>query len=538
MIALRLPLLLLACCAAAQAVAQITVVSPRPDAVTVTIYRQGVAQITEMRQVELPAGPVGLVFEGVVDTLLPQSAVITGADRAVAETNFDFDQLSPGALLERSAGKAVTIIRTNRRTGAVVRQAATIISASRDDGVVIRTADGHESLKCSGLPERLEFNEIPDNLRTRPALSVRLASGVPGKRRVTVSYLVHGISWSADYVARLNQKADHMNLVGWATLSNETSSSFEQAQVQLVSGELELQYGTGGSRPPYTGGASGPEGADQEANVARLDEPLPQLPLEKCSATSRPPPVVVGRFSGDAVYSDEDDELNEIMVTGTRINRRESLGDYKLYLLPEPTDLNSHQTKQAAFLGRDRVRVERFYKLESRDFEPDDRGVEYSLSGPRVALKWSNTRAAGLGDPLPGGQVRVFEIFGGREVFAGTGKIADKPVGLDVELLYGQQLGLVVERTRDPVPQRLYELPRASIKVLHRLINTKSAPVTVLVQHNPSGGWWPGVPRVKHSNIRPQSAAGVPVWRIRIPAGSERVLSYEIEAENLGYAGN
>jgi hypothetical protein len=525
--------LLLACCVAGPALAQVTVTSSRPDSVTLTVYRQGVAQVTETRQVELPAGPVSLVFEGVADTLLPRSAVVAGAERPLAEINFDFDQLSPASLLERSVGKTVTIVRTNRRTGTVVREAATILSASGTEGVVIRTEAGSEALKCSGFPERLEFNEIPANLGARPALSVRLAAGAPGKRMVTVSYLVHGISWSADYVAQLNQKANRMNLGGWATLTNDTGVSFEQAWVQLVSGELELQHGDyGGSRPAYSWPSPVPGDEDYEAveerRVSGSDMSDPRLLLSKCIPLPAIP-VPGARASGGA----DEEGLEEVEVTGTRI-RRESLGDYKLYRLPERISLKSRQTKQAVFLSKPRVKVDRFYKLETQDFVADEDDYRY-LVGARATLRWRNDRAAGLGEPLPGGRVRVFESFTGNEVFAGDVVMRDKPVGLDVEIVYGFNEGISAQRSRSPSPDELDErAPRLSVKVEHRIFNGKSSPVTVVVQYV-SEYLRLGAPRIRNSSARTRSQEGDPSWRIRIPAGAERVLRYQIEADNLRY---
>ena len=53
------------------------VISPRADAVSVTIYRDLFALVTESRTIDLPGGPVTLVFEGVPETLLPASAVVS-----------------------------------------------------------------------------------------------------------------------------------------------------------------------------------------------------------------------------------------------------------------------------------------------------------------------------------------------------------------------------------------------------------------------------------------------------------------------------
>src|SRR5688572_28335635 len=99
--------------------------------------------------------------------------------------------------------------------------------------------------------------------RAKPRLSVKLAPGEAGPRTVHVSYLAHGFEWSADYIARLNEGGNRMDLTGWATLTNRTDTAFSQAEVQLVAGTLNiLAAADGGSRSPapdwdYGASASG-----------------------------------------------------------------------------------------------------------------------------------------------------------------------------------------------------------------------------------------------------------------------------------------
>ena len=129
------------------------VLSPRPDSVSITIYRDLVALVTETRTVDLPAESVTLELHGVVDSLIPQSAVLADPGRAVIESDYDFDRLTPDNLLAKSIGKTMTLVRTNRATGRVTQVEATLVSAN-DQGVVFRTVEGNEALHCSGLPER------------------------------------------------------------------------------------------------------------------------------------------------------------------------------------------------------------------------------------------------------------------------------------------------------------------------------------------------------------------------------------------------
>ena len=123
---LGLALILLPAMAASQAI----VISPKPDKVAVTVYRDpngsgamelswlgGFALVTETRHVTLPAGEVDLRFEGVAGGLIPQSAVVSGLGDSVTEKNRDAKLLSPGTLIDAYLGQRVHLRRTSKATG-------------------------------------------------------------------------------------------------------------------------------------------------------------------------------------------------------------------------------------------------------------------------------------------------------------------------------------------------------------------------------------------------------------------------------------
>lgn len=531
------------------ATGQTTVYSPRADDISLTIYRDGFALITETRTVDLPAEPVTVVFQGVVDALLSQSAVMLGMERPLAETNFAYDRLTPLSLLERSVGKTVTLVRTNRQTGVVTRTEVTIISV--EDGVVLETPDGSEAFKCSGLPERLEFNEVPPELDADPTLSARLAAGAAGKRTVKVSYLAHGFTWSSDYVARVDPSKSRMDLTGWVTLRNDTNTSFRQAHVQVVAGKLHLlSQDEGGSEPPFDSSLHDlDETTDPAVNRhdrlrAREEEPVLDglARLEKCfpldDAKKVQPVAPTMRLSPSPVFHDIPASLSEVMVTGARVIREE-LGDYQLYRVPWPTDLNARQTKQAVFLSKPRVKVERIYSvrldsLEAEEPEPAD--------APNVMLRWVNNKSSGLGEPLPAGEFRVFEPAGEGVVFAGEAHMTDKPVGLPVELVFARAMDLDVEYTMEELEpdeaeeeasrdSDAYDPDRIRLRAVHRFINNKSMPVTIEVRHAGGYGWT--TPEVIRSNVRAGRRSGEAMFRLRVPAREERSLRYELQAESV-----
>lgn len=526
-------LLLLAASWGSSGLAQTSVYSPRADATSITIYRDGIAQITETRRVDLPAGPVTLVLQGVVETLLPQSAVVAGLDRRVAESNYDFDALTVESLIRHSVGRQVTVVRTDRVRGVETRSLATIVSA--EEGVVLRFESGSEALHCSGLPERLEFSEVPGGLTGKPQLSVKLAAGAAGPRTVTVSYIAQRFRWSADYVAQLNAVSNRVNLHGWVTLDNGTDTNFRGAQVQVVAGRLGvLREEERGSRPADYDSRSD----DDEDGGSGLPA---MLTLPACHPAA-PPQFMTNLLSRMDVISagasaEYGDNLSEVQVTGTRIISREQLGDYKLYRIDWPTDLNAKQTKQAAFMHAEDVKVERVYRVQFPLVPALEGWREADEDSPAtVGLRWSNRKSAGLGEPMPAGKVTVFEQGAEGQVFAGEARIQDQPVGSVVEFDFARAMNFSVANSFEELPEEQAEddeksrdIRRGAARMSHYLVNRKSVPISVEVQPLLGRYRWQAQ-KITRASKRHTSKDGDPLWVITLPGGGEYRLTYEISA--------
>jgi hypothetical protein len=492
----------------------VTVISPSADAVAVTIYRDDLALITETRTVDLPTEPVRLVLEDVVETLLPQSAVIADAGRPLRESNFDFDRLTPKSLLERSVGETVTIVRTNPATGAVTRAPARVLAAG--EGVVLETADGKEAVYCAELPTRIEFERLPSGLRAVPQLSIELAAGAAGPRTLKLSYLAHGFSWRADYVAHLDETSKRMQLLGWATLENDTGARFRQAEVQVVAGTLNVL-------PAGERGSGAVDGRDETSSAADMTV------LRRCYSTARrrepePLPLLANRARAFGA------QLEEIVVSGARIAAREALGDYQLYRIAWPTDLEARQAKQVALVAKPDVQVERLYgfRLAGITDTPDD-----DVLRPSLLVRFDNTAHAGLGEPLPAGRVRVFEPYAGRDVFAGETEIADRPVGLPVELTIGRALNVTLTVTSELDGDGLRSGQRVTATTEHRIVNFKAVPIDIEIRHGIENGW--RSPRVRHASRSPGRKNGDLAWRFVVPPGTQETLRYELSAVAPGY---
>ena len=511
---------------AGAAQAQVETVSARPDRAAVVVYRdrpvdtaalmeesqndwngldqEGLALIVETRTIDLPAGEGLIRLRGVATGIVPQTATLDGLPAQVVERNTDFDLLSPGSLLEHSVGETVRVVRTNPATGERVEKAA--IVRSGPDGTVLEIDGRLEALSCSGLTERIIFDRAPEGLSDQPVLSVRTRAPTAGRYTVTLAYLATGLQWSADYVARLAPDGRTLDLSGWITLANFGGTGFPDAPVQVVAGNLNRDEDTVPVDP---------------VEVTRAPR---CWPMDRTTGSARRMMTVAREeLLGNGRSNTADDlggqtAVEEIVVTGSRIVERGELGDYKIYTLPEHTDVDARQTKQVRFIDQHGVRFTRTYAVELYEGNDDE-------PHPAVLmLRLRNEAGQGLGLPLPGGSVSLIEAGGGQPLFAGQARFNDKAVGLPVELRFGEAMDLTVEQETGE-HERVGDLVRVPVTVTIR--NDKPQPVEIEVRPGESG--YPGFRILRSSARSVITEGGYPAWRLRLPAGGRTILTYTIE---------
>src|SRR3954468_1609020 len=248
-------LILLSAGLAAAAAAQPAARAPTPVApsaqgdVSVTIYNDDLALVQDTRQLDIPAGRTRLEFPDVSAQIRAETVSFAAPDTGIVEQNFDYDLLSPAKLMEKAVGKTVTIVRVNPATGAETREQAKILATN--GGVVLQIGSRIEVLRDDGLPVRVIFDQVPPNLRARPTLSVTVESSRPGRRPARLTYLTRGLGWRADYVAAFDEAAAKIDVQGWITLSNNSGTSYTNAQVVMVAGTLNQGDNDNRNYRPY-----------------------------------------------------------------------------------------------------------------------------------------------------------------------------------------------------------------------------------------------------------------------------------------------
>ena len=116
--------------------------------ISVTIYNNNLALVQDRRQLDLPSGRSRQEFPDVSAQIRPETVTLTGNGVGIVEQNFDFDLLSPQALMQKAVGETITIVRTNPATGAETRERARVLAAN--GGVILQIGERIEVLRDDG----------------------------------------------------------------------------------------------------------------------------------------------------------------------------------------------------------------------------------------------------------------------------------------------------------------------------------------------------------------------------------------------------
>lgn len=458
--------------------------------VAITIYNNNLALVQDLRQLAIPAGKSRVEFPDVSAQIRPQTLSFAAANTTIIEQNFDYDLLTPSKLMEKAIGQTVTLLRTNPATGAETRERAKVLSVA--GGTVLQIGDRIEVLRDDGLPVRVIFDRVPPGLRARPTLSVNLDSTRAGTRPVSLRYLTGGLGWNADYVALYNESAGTIDMQGWVTLTNNTGTTFHNADTVLVAGD------------PNSGGYRGSFG---DRGMTRA---------------------------------------------GTEAASRERLGDFYLYPINARTTIANAQTKQVSFLDVQAVPAKKIYSREVyfRQNDEQPQNVE-----SRIAFSTSRDQGLGDALPAGTVRFYQRDREGTPQ-FIGEKGIGHTPMGSDLSLVTGDAFDITVKAevekreiitadeweksdrwrvVRDGVvvEEITRERPKTYYRTVMRytLTNAKREPVEVqLTQTGLASSWWWDDFRIPAEDIKgEQLNADRRRYTVPVPAEGERVIRVTYE---------
>lgn len=444
------------------------------QAVAVTIYNNNLALVKDQRKLKLNSGLNNLALRDVSAQMRPETALLRSISHKgsfdTLEQNFDFDLLTPQKLLEKYVGKTVRVLSVNPATGVETSEQATVLSAN--GGVVMKIGNRIET----GMPGRIVYDNVPASLRDRPTLITKLQNKTAGEQSVELSYLTGGLDWKADYVAELSPKEDSLDLSGWVTLTNTSGTSYQNAKLQLVAGD-----------------------------VNRIQEERPRtMSMRK-----------------DMMAAESAAPMAE-----------ESLLEYHLYSLERPTTIAENQTKQVALLSAAQVPARKELVLRGADYYYNssygDLGQKLKVG---VFVEFDNKEAAKLGMPLPKGVMRVYKKDShGNAQFVGEDRIDHTPKNEAVRLKLGEAFDVTADKKQSdfkalPRPAKGNSMFESAYEIVIK--NAKKERVSVTVQEPIPADW----KMIKESHPSKKVTSNTAVWKIDVPAEGQTTLSYRVQVK-------
>ncbi len=510
-----------------------------PTDLSVTIYRdpdrdedqvlergnpQGFALISETRTVTLAPGESTIRFVGVAEGMVGVSAIVTGLPGGTIEKNRNAELLSPAALVNGTLGNRVTITRTNPATG-TARSEQAVVRTRADGGLVLQSSAGFEAVRCAGLPEKLTFDRVPQGLSSAPVYSVDTRSDAGGSYEVTLTYLAWGFDWQANYVATLIDQAGtpgvdgfSMQLLSWLTLLNDNGQSFDNARLQIIAGELNIDSDFEElSDPPtaeplrltcYPIGSTAAGSSVQDYAPRRVFAPSP-------------PPPMAAEADIITVTASRLVEATQKSAVAVITAEEEDLGDLKLFRVPGRIDVSAKGLKQVAFLNKDAVKARYLYQADCDSNEwIGDEGEPQAAS---MVLVTKNDSDKGLGIALPQGAMTLFEQTPRGPQLATTTNLRDHARGQDIELALGESAQVFTRCARVGENRNPDDNGRKWTKMRGSLTNANPHPVTLRLQLGWSSSYDIRFPRQKM-----QVKNGYQTVEVTVPANSTRDFDWQL----------
>jgi len=242
----------------------------------------------------------------------------------------------------------------------------------------------------------------------------QVQSEYDGSVQIEISYFTSGINWQADYTAIANTEETEMQLESFVRVTNNSGEDYENAQVRLVVGTINLV-----------------EEIAQLTQVQSKTKPH----VQRAVATKQK----MRRLDTEALFAmDETDvSMASAMPAKPKSIAKESLSEYFLYTIEGTESIPHGWAKRLRSFKANNIPLDTQYR-----YRPQEYGDELV----RLYLLRNDT-ASKLGEtPLPNGRVHIFHTQANQSLsYLAEQSIQYVPIGDKLELNLGKDPSVVFE---------------------------------------------------------------------------------------------
>lgn len=350
------------------------VVSAAPETVELTAYQQGPAVIRETRKVTLADGRSTLQLDGLPLQFVPGSLTVVSADGAgkfkMISTSFRNANLSLTTILAKAIGSHIVLSEDTQR--GIVDHTGKLLHIVDGRTAVLQEDDGAESVKLVPITNKVTLADgLPDGLSALASLVMDVEAAKNGGYNLNNLYESEGVNWRPWYEAFYDHDSGKLvRFACYVELSNNSGTDFEDAGIKLIAGANHSVN----AQPKHHRGAR-----------------MQMLSMEAAPAAD------FGETHGGGMDYEEADV--------------ESVGEQKMYTLPDTVSLENGETQNPALVFATDVPVDHEYHLDASWYAARRKGSDDDLPKlpVKVKLRLKNDSSSNLGIALPPGRVRVLE---------------------------------------------------------------------------------------------------------------------------------
>ncbi len=241
---------------------------------------------------------------------------------------------------------------------------------------------------------------------------------------IEISFFTSGITWAADYLAIADPEEQTLRLESFVRVRNHSGEDYENAQVRLVVGTINLVE-------KIAELAKLPVGRVQEELAPEEYRELRQKAARKMMAPAPAPAMMAANMAGAA----EMEAPKEII--------KEGLSEYFIYTIEGTETVPNGWAKRLRSFEAAGVPVTVEYRYRPR---------EYGEQLTRLYLLKNDTPSKLGSTPLPDGMIRVFRANGRDGLsYLATQDLKYVPVGDKIELNLGSDPAVVFELLKQKV---------------------------------------------------------------------------------------
>jgi hypothetical protein len=375
---------------------------------SLTIYNQNFAVVRDTVPMDLKAGITEARFSGMTAVAETDSVILRDPSGKVKfqilEQAYRNDPVSSGLMLQLNEGKTIDFyVREPNKPDRTVQ------------GKIIRSGYGPggragsqpiievDSKLQFSLPGEPVFPALGDDTILNPTLSWTINAAEASKFTAEIGYVTGGLSWKSDYNIVAADKGDAIDIVGWVTFNNQSGTSFKEAKVKLMAGDVNKVQ------------APAPSARPRMAKMAMAGAPMEDVVTEK------------------------------------------AFDEFHLYTIGRPVTLRNQETKQVEFVRGTGVKAPKIFVYDGATMNYGQwnyhRGEgEYGVPTNKkvwVLREFKNSKDNNLGMALPKGRLRFYSRDDdGSLQFTGENNIDHTAKDETIRVYLGNSFDLVGERRR------------------------------------------------------------------------------------------